>query len=68
MIEETHLTDHHLSVDVKHAVYKVVVLVTLLHDSEYCTVKASQLHCLEVFHHHYVRAEQLINLINNRDY
>ena len=42
-------TSHHLSVNVKCAVYKAVVLATLLYGSERWAVKASQLHCLEVF-------------------
>ena len=48
-------TNHHLSVNVKHAIYKAVVFATLFYDSECWAVKANQLHHLEVFHHHYVR-------------
>lgn len=47
--------NHHLSVNVKHAVYKAVVLATLLHGSVCWAVKARQLHRLKVFHHRYVR-------------
>jgi len=41
-------TSQSLSVDVKHAVYKAVVLATLLYGSEYWAVKAYQYH---VTHH-----------------
>ena len=58
LIEEINkpiFNNHHLSVNVKCAVYKAVVLATLLHGSECWAVKASQLHGLEVFHHSCVR-------------
>ena len=48
-------TNDHVSVNVKRAVYKAVVLATLLHGSECWVVKASQLSHLEVFHHCCVR-------------
>ena len=49
------INNHHLSVNVKRAGYKAVVLGTLLRGLECWAVKASQLHCLEVFHHRCVR-------------
>jgi len=54
-LKKSILTNHCLLVSVKRAVYKAVVLATLLYDSECWAVKASHIHCLEVFHHHCVR-------------
>ena len=48
-------TNHHLSVNVGRAVYKAIVLATLLYGLECWAVKASQLRCLEVFHYRCVR-------------
>ena len=49
-------TNHCLSVNVKRAVYKAVVLATLLIGLECWAVKAGQIRHLEVFHHHCVRS------------
>ena len=48
-------TNNCLSIAVKHAVYKAVVLATLLYGSECWAVKAYHVHQLEVFHHRCVR-------------
>jgi len=54
-LKKSILTNHHLSVGVKCAVYKAVVLATLLYGSECWAVKASHIRHLEVFHHRCMR-------------
>ncbi|XP_065905547.1 uncharacterized protein [Dysidea avara] len=54
-LKDSVFVNPHLSVTVKKAVYKAVVLATLLYGSECWAVKATAVHHLETFHHHCVR-------------
>ena len=44
------------SVNVKHAVYKVVVLTIMSCSSECWAVRANQICCLKIFHHHSLKS------------